>query len=33
MASDVKATIAFVIGVSALVQMLVFLWRAALSRS
>jgi hypothetical protein len=30
MASDVKAGIAFVTGVSALFQMLVFLWRAAL---
>jgi len=27
MASDVKAAIAFVVGVSALVQMLLFLWR------
>ncbi|HEV7663590.1 MAG TPA: hypothetical protein VGQ62_08655 [Chloroflexota bacterium] len=33
MASDVKATIAFIVGLSALLQMLVFLWRVALSRS
>ena len=30
MASDVKAAIAFVVGVSALVQMLLFLWRATI---
>ncbi len=28
MASDVKAAIAFVVGLSALLQMLLFLWRA-----
>jgi hypothetical protein len=30
MASDVKASIAFIVGVSALFQMLLFLWRAIL---
>ena len=30
MASDVKAAIAFIVGVSALCQMLLFLWRALL---
>jgi hypothetical protein len=30
MASDVKATIAFVVGVSALLQMLLFLWRVVI---
>jgi hypothetical protein len=30
MASDIKATIAFVVGLSALVQMLVLLWRVGL---
>jgi hypothetical protein len=33
MASDVKATIAFIVGLSALVQMLVCLWRVGLSRT
>jgi hypothetical protein len=30
MASDVKAAIAFVVGISALMQMLVFLWRVVI---
>ena len=32
MASDIKAAIAFVVGLSALLQSLLFLWRAALDR-
>lgn len=32
MASDIKAAIAFVVGLSALLQALLFLWRAAFTR-
>jgi hypothetical protein len=32
MASDIKAAIAFVVGLSALLQMLLFLWRVILDR-
>ena len=32
MSSDIKAAIAFVVGLSALAQMLLFLWRAAFAR-
>jgi hypothetical protein len=33
MASDIKAAIAFVVGLSALCQMLLFLWRVAFDRT
>jgi hypothetical protein len=33
MASDVKSAIAFIVGLSALLQMLLFLWRVGLDRA